>query len=135
MLSERVLHEGNTRRKCRSKLLFHCFTSAKFWLRKTFFHHWQKFNSKDKVDLDIYFYFLSLFITRSIALLNQWFSYHSLTYIFSFSLSLQIQFTAIFKRSDSQEFLSLEIKKQGRCFLAMATCVFIRTSNLVLIRC
>ena len=29
---------------------------------KIFFHHWQKFNSKDKVDLDIYFYFLTLYI-------------------------------------------------------------------------
>ena len=33
---------GKCRRKCRGKLIFHCFTSVKFCLRKTFFHHWQK---------------------------------------------------------------------------------------------
>ena len=53
---------GKCRRKCQGKLLFHCFMSAKFCLRKIFFHHWQKFNSKDKVNLDIYFYFLTLYI-------------------------------------------------------------------------
>ena len=103
------------RLKCQGKLLFHCFTSAKLCLRKMFFHNCQKFNSKYKVDLDIYFLQHYIFKTRLIALLNQWYSYQSLTY--TFFLSIQIQFTAILKRSDSWEFLPLEIKKHGRCFL------------------
>ena len=47
-----------------------------------------------------------------ITFLNQWFSYHSVKYIFS--LSIQIQFTAIFEKSDSQELLLLEIKKHPK---------------------
>ena len=57
-----VSAHGKCRRKCRGKMLFRCFMSAKFCLRKIFFHHWQKVSSKDTVELDIYFYFLTLHI-------------------------------------------------------------------------
>ena len=102
--------------------------SSKFCLCKIFFHHWQKFNSKDKVNLDYYFYFLTLYIHNYIDS-----SFESMIFV-PFSeiyFYLYIQFKSIFERNDLQEFLPLEIKKHGRCFLATAICLFIRTSNFL----
>ena len=99
---------GKCRRKSRGKLLFYCFRQN-FAYAKYFFTI-----GNDKVDLDIYFYFLTLHIHNQIDG-----SFESMIFVpFSgiFFLSIQIQFTAIFERSDSQE-LSLETKKHYRCFL------------------
>ena len=42
-------------------MLFLCFRSTKFCLRKEFSHHLQNFNGKDKADLgNFFFYFLAL---------------------------------------------------------------------------
>ena len=76
----------------------------------------------------IFFYFLTLPYSSLESMIFVTFSG-----IF-FSLRIQIQFTSIFERSDSQEFLLLEIKKHGKCVLATTICLFIRTWNFVLIR-